>query len=82
MARATRHYIPGQIWHLTHRCHKRDYLLGLVKDKLGILAKGRRVLENDGALQLREEQGTWNAFFAAKKDDIGPLNAYFWGIYS
>jgi hypothetical protein len=19
-----RHYTPGQIWHLTHRCHKRE----------------------------------------------------------
>ena len=33
MARAKRHYIPGQIWHLTHRCHKRDFLLGLIKDR-------------------------------------------------
>jgi len=22
MARAKRHYLPGQIWHITHRCHK------------------------------------------------------------
>jgi putative transposase len=33
MARAKRHYIPGQIWHITHRCHKRDFLLNLVKDR-------------------------------------------------
>lgn len=33
MARAKRHYIPGQIWHLTHRCHKRDFLLALIKDR-------------------------------------------------
>lgn len=33
MARAKRHYIPGQIWHLTHRCHKRDFLLKLIQDK-------------------------------------------------
>ena len=33
MARAKRHYIPGQIWHITHRCHKRDFLLKLVKDR-------------------------------------------------
>ncbi len=25
MARAKRHYLPGQIWHLTHRCHKREH---------------------------------------------------------
>ncbi|MEA3437571.1 MAG: transposase, partial [Thermodesulfobacteriota bacterium] len=29
MARAQRHYIPEQIWHLTHRCHKREFLLKL-----------------------------------------------------
>lgn len=33
MARAKRHYIPEQIWHLTHRCPKREFLLKLVKDK-------------------------------------------------
>jgi hypothetical protein len=33
MARAKRHYIPEQIWHLAHRCHKREFLLKLVKDK-------------------------------------------------
>ena len=33
MARAKRHYIPGQIWHITHRCHKRDFLLKLAKDR-------------------------------------------------
>ena len=24
MERAKRHYIPGHVWHLTHRCHKRE----------------------------------------------------------
>ena len=33
MARAKRHYLPGQIWHLTHRCHKREFLLKLVMDR-------------------------------------------------
>ncbi len=33
MARANRHFIPEQIWHITHRCHKRDFLLKLVKDR-------------------------------------------------
>jgi len=33
MARAKRHYIPGQVWHLTHRCHKREFLLKSVKDR-------------------------------------------------
>jgi putative transposase len=32
LARAKRHYIPGQIWHITHRCHKREFLLRFRKD--------------------------------------------------
>jgi len=34
MARANRHYIPGHVWHLTHRCHKREFLFKFVKDRL------------------------------------------------
>jgi hypothetical protein len=30
--RANRHFVPGQVWHLTHRCHKREFLLKFGKD--------------------------------------------------
>jgi putative transposase len=33
MARAKRHHIPGHIWHITHRCHKREFLLKFSKDR-------------------------------------------------
>ena len=33
MARAKRHCIPGQIWHITQRCHKREFLLKFAKDR-------------------------------------------------
>ncbi len=33
MARAKRHFLPGHVWHLTHRCHKKEFLLKLVKDR-------------------------------------------------
>jgi len=33
MARAKRHYIPGHVWHITHRCHKREFLLKFAKDR-------------------------------------------------
>jgi len=33
MARANRHYLPGYVWHITHRCHKREFLLKFSKDK-------------------------------------------------
>ena len=33
MARAKRHYISGHVWHITHRCHKRAFLLKFAKDR-------------------------------------------------
>jgi putative transposase len=33
MARAKRHYIPGHIWHIAHRCHKREFLLKFARDR-------------------------------------------------
>ena len=33
MARASRHYIPGQVWHISHRCHKKEFLLKFEKDR-------------------------------------------------
>ncbi len=33
MPRANRYYTPGHIWHITHRCHKRDFLLKFAKDR-------------------------------------------------
>ena len=33
MARAHRHYLAGQIGHLTHRCHQREFLLRLARDR-------------------------------------------------
>lgn len=32
MARANRHYLPGCVWHITHRCHKKEFLLRFAKD--------------------------------------------------
>jgi len=33
MARAHRHFLPGQVWHVTHRCHQKEFLLKFVKDR-------------------------------------------------
>ena len=33
MPRANRHYIPGYIWHINHRCHKQEFLLRFARDK-------------------------------------------------
>jgi len=33
LARANRHFVPGYIWHITHRCHNREFLLKFSRDK-------------------------------------------------
>lgn len=33
MPRASRYFLPGYSWHITHRCHKREFLLKFNRDK-------------------------------------------------
>ena len=33
MPRANRYYLPGHVWHITHRCHKKEFLLKFSKDR-------------------------------------------------
>ncbi len=33
MPRARRHYLPGYIWHITHRCHQKAFLLKFARDR-------------------------------------------------
>jgi len=33
MPRANRYFLPGLIWHITHRCHKQEFLLKFAKDR-------------------------------------------------
>lgn len=33
MPRANRHYLPGYVWHITHRCHQRKFLFKFARDR-------------------------------------------------
>jgi putative transposase len=33
MPRANRYFVPGYLWHITHRCHEQDFLLKFAKDR-------------------------------------------------
>jgi putative transposase len=33
MPRANRHFLPGLVWHLTHRCHEGTFLLKFARDR-------------------------------------------------
>lgn len=34
MPRANRNFAPGLVWHVTHRCHKKEFLLKFRRDKM------------------------------------------------
>jgi len=34
MPRASRFYTPGEVWHITQRCHKQEYLLKFERDRM------------------------------------------------
>ena len=59
MPRDNRHFQPGQVWHITHRCHQRAFLLKFARDRQHYLrwlfeAKkrfGLCVLNYDGHLE-------------------------------
>lgn len=33
MPRANRYSLPGHVWHITHRCHKKEFLLKFARDR-------------------------------------------------
>ena len=33
MPRANRYFLPGHVWHITHRCDKKEFLLKYAKDR-------------------------------------------------
>jgi len=87
VARANRHYIPGHVWHLTHRCHKREFLgsrsfVEAVKMQMRSFAIGHRVQKNVEGFELQESQSLYKAFFDTEKNDIEGENLWFWNEQS
>lgn len=37
MPRANRHFLPGLVWHITHRCHQREFLFKFARDRRNYL---------------------------------------------
>jgi hypothetical protein len=33
MPRANRHFLPDHVWHITHRCHQKKFLLKFARDR-------------------------------------------------
>jgi hypothetical protein len=58
MARAHRHYIPGCVWNITHRCHKKEFLLGFARDRV----------EEPLARQGGKRESRWTKSIAARSE--------------
>ena len=52
----------------------------IIREKFGTLAKGRKIIENDGEFHLREKMGTYIANSDCKNDTIGSQNTYSWDV--
>ena len=37
MPRANSHFLPGYVWHITHRCHRKSFLLKFARDRCAYL---------------------------------------------
>ena len=54
----------------------------MTQEKLGIKAKGRKVVGTDDMYELRESQSFYNDVFCPEKGTLRPKNAYFWNVYT
>jgi len=68
MARATRHFIPGCIWHITHRCHKKEFLLKFAHDRFRFVAWLREASKRFG-VQILNYTVTSNHIHLLVKDN-------------
>jgi hypothetical protein len=50
----------------------------MTKEKLGIKARGREVVGEDGSYALRESAAPYNSILGYENDVLRPENAYFW----
>jgi len=48
------------------------------KEKLGIRAKARKVIGEDGSYVLRESPAPYKSILGHENDALRPDNAYFW----
>ena len=78
MPRANRFLLPGQVWHITHRCHQREFLLKFGRDRQrwrywlfearfqsesGIATFHREIVQGDDCYRLRDPGARYNSHF-------------------
>ena len=54
--------------------------IGKVREKLGIRASGRNIIESGASHELREPGVSYSYDFGVKNGTLSPENTYFWDI--
>ena len=62
MPRGNRHHLPGYVWHITSRCHRRQFLL-----------RYRTIHDLEGMLVLREEAEAYKQVFGGEIPRLGAI---------
>ena len=84
MPRANRHYIPGYVWHITHSKWTESIAVGskvfieAAQKRLGIKAKGRKIVGSKKSYELRESAIPYGDNFASENGLLRLQNMYFW----
>ena len=65
MPRAYRYFIPGQVWHITHRCHEKGFLQKFARDR-------------DDLHTLPEEGAAYEGHSSPETGVLSVDNAHFW----
>jgi hypothetical protein len=58
--------VPGQVWHITHRCHKKEFLLRFARDRRRWVDWQR--LETSGIQKLRLSGVCFKNIFCHRQD--------------
>jgi len=73
----TKNYVRESKWSQSIAVGSKSFVEG-IKEKLGIRAKGRKVVESGGLYHLREAQVPYNSDFTPENSDLRAKNTYLW----
>ena len=91
MPRANRHFLSGHVWHITHHCHQRKFLLKFVRDRrrylrwvfkakkrFGLSVLNYIVTSNHVHLLVNDTGEAYGGDFASENDALTLNNTISW----
>ena len=74
-----KNFIRDKKWSQSIAVGSKGFVEG-IKEKLGIRAKGRKVVESEGAYHLRETQAAYMSNFTPENSVLRAKNTYVWEV--